>query len=101
MNNSQAKVIMQALVQGIDPETGNAFPNDAILNRVEIVRAFLTSISALEAVANREQFVSLADIAVSHGRTPRAIESRLVKLGLMTPEERVTTDTRPTYSPRD
>lgn len=40
----------------------------------------------------------VADIAAKHGRTLRAIEARLEKLGLMTSDERMTQDR---FGPRD
>jgi hypothetical protein len=117
MKEQRARHILQALVQGIDPFTGDELPPGTILQRAEVLRALLAGVSALEQTAARAQrrahlpgnvgrawtedeertlvaaFKSadpLPDIAVRHGRTLRAIEARLEKLGLLTAEERST-----------
>jgi hypothetical protein len=115
----EAKQILQALVQGYDPLTGDELPPGSVLQRAEIIRAMLAGISALEAGAARalrrsqlpenvgrpwtseeeenltaafNEGESLATLAQRHGRTPTAIEARLEKLGLVKPEERVTSN---------
>ena len=117
MKEQRARHILQALVQGIDPFTGDELPPGTILQQAEVLRALLAGVSALEQTAARAQrraqlpgnvgrawtadeertlvaaFKSadpLPDIAVRHGRTLRAIEARLEKLGLLTAEERST-----------
>jgi cobalamin biosynthesis protein CobT len=112
-----AREILQALVQGYDPLTGDELPSGSVLQQAEVMRALLAGISALNAGAARAQRraqlpenvgrawskaeednltdafhegASLAELAVRHGRTPTAIEARLEKLGLVAPEERVT-----------
>jgi hypothetical protein len=117
MKEQRARHILQSLVQGIDPLTGEELPPDTILQQAEVLRALLAGVSALEQTAARTQrraqlpgnvgrawtddeertlvaaFKSgdlLPDIAARHGRTLRAIEARLEKLGLLTPEERST-----------
>jgi hypothetical protein len=114
-----AQQILQALVEGFDPFTGDELPSDTILQQAEVMRAMLAGISALNAGAARaqrraqlpanvgrpwseEEEISLAaafrdgdsldELADRHGRTPTAIEARLEKLGLVTPEERTTTN---------
>jgi len=114
-----AKAILQALVQGYDPLTGAALPPESVLQQADIIRALLAGITALEAGAARALRRSqlpenvgrawsaeeeanltgafhagepLATLAQRHGRTPTAIEARLEKLGLVKPEERVTTN---------
>jgi hypothetical protein len=106
---------LEALVHGVDPETGQKLPHDTVLNRVDILRVLLTAIAALETVRKRaqrraqlpgsvgkswdddeerclrveyRQHKSIPDIAASHGRTVRAIEVRLELLGLLRPEDR-------------
>jgi hypothetical protein len=117
MKEQRARHILQALVQGIDPFTGDELPPGTILQQAEVLRALLAGVSALEQTAARAQrraqlpgnvgrswtedeertlvaaFKSadpLPEIAVRHGRTLRAIEARLEKLGLLTAEERST-----------
>jgi len=96
-----------------------------VLQQADVLRALLAGVAALEqgvARASRratlprnigrawsadeqgaliDAFQSgegLADIATRHGRTLRAIEARLEKLGLLSPEERTTRDR---FGPRD
>jgi hypothetical protein len=112
-----AREILQALVEGYDPFTGDELPSGSVLQQAEVMRALLAGISALTAGAARAQRrsqlpenvgrawskaeeqrltdafhegASLEELAVRHGRTPTAIEARLEKLGLVAPEERVT-----------
>lgn len=116
-NYQRSRQVLQALVQGVDPDQGSALPADTVLNRVEVVRALLTAIEALDAVSARAQRRAqlpesvgkpwseteegqLKDefargepvtlIATKHGRTVRAIESRLDRLGLLADGQRTT-----------
>ncbi len=116
-NYQRSRQILQALVQGADPETGSELPRDTVLNRVDVVRALLAAIEALDSVSARalrraqlpesvgkswsegevrqlkEEFVggeSVPDIATKHGRTVRAIEARLERLGLLRTDQRTT-----------
>jgi len=110
-------------VQGTDPKTGEPFPPDSILNRSDVMRALLTASVAIERTmsraARRAQLPSnvgrswekdeedtlvaafksgnaVAAIAARHGRTVRAIEARLEKLGLMSsPGDRATSSPLP------
>lgn len=117
MKEQRARQILQALVQGIDPLTGAELPPGTILQEAEVLRALLAGAGALEQTAARAQrrallpgnvgrtwspeeeatlvaaFKSgdtLEDIATRHGRTLRAIEARLERLGLLTAEQRTT-----------
>ena len=117
MQEQRARKILQALVEGVDPTTGGEIDAGAVLQRAEVLRALLAGITALEQVSARAQRRaalpdnvgrawsadeertlvtefqagdSLADIAARHGRTLRAIESRLERLGLLTAEQRTT-----------
>lgn len=110
-NYQRSIQILQALVQGVDPDQGSALPSDTVLNRVDVVGALLTAIEALDAVSARAQrraqlpesvgkawsvteegqlrdeFArgeSVTLIAAKHGRTVRAIGARLERLGLLT-----------------
>ena len=109
-NYQRSRQVLQALVQGVDPETSAELPMDTVLNRVDVVRALLAAIEALDAVSARAlrraqlpgsvgktwsdeeerqlkaEFAGgepVAAIATKHGRTVRAIESRLERLGLL------------------
>jgi len=117
MKETKARQILQALVQGIDPVTGEELAPGTVLQHADVLRALLAGVSALESMAARAhrraqlpdnvgqtwtpdeedalaaEFKagdSIADIATKHGRTARAIEARLERLGLLTPEQRVT-----------
>jgi len=117
MKEQRAREILTALVQGVDPLTGEELPGGTVLQQVEILRALLAGVGALEQVAVRAQrraqlpdnvgrswteeeerqlttaFTNgdaLPDIALRHGRTLRAIEARLERLGLITAADRST-----------
>jgi len=117
MKEQRAREILQALVQGVDPLTGEELPPGSILQHADVLRALLAGLAAMEQTAARAQRRaqlpdnvgrawtpdeeatlvaayksgnSVADIATRHGRTLRAIEARLEKLGLITPEQRTT-----------
>ncbi len=119
MNEQKARQILQALVQGVDPMTGQELPPGTVLQHADVLRALLAGLSALEQTAARAQRRAqlpgnvgrawtveeetsliaafkasdpLPEIAARHGRTLRAIEARLERLGLLTLEQR-TTDT--------
>jgi hypothetical protein len=125
MQEQRAREILQLLVQGIDPFNGEDLPAGTVLQQADVLRALLAGVAALEQLAARasrraqlpqnigrawsaeEQSVLIdafqsgepvADIAAKHGRTLRAIEARLEKLGLMTSDERMTQDR---FGPRD
>jgi DNA-binding NarL/FixJ family response regulator len=117
MKEQRAREILQALVQGVDPFTGEELPSGTILQEADVLRALLAGVMALEQTAARAQRraqlpdnvgrswssdeeatlvaafksgVSVTEIATRHGRTVRAIEARLERLGLITPEQRST-----------
>ena len=110
MQEQRARKILQSLIQGVDPTTGEDLSGETILQRADVLRALLAGVSAIEQVSARAQrraqlpdnvgstwsadeernLVSafqagdtLADIATKHGRTLRAIEARLERLGLV------------------
>jgi hypothetical protein len=125
MQEIRARQILQSLVQGVDPFSGEELPESTVLQQAEVLRALLAGVAALEQGAARasrratlprnigrswsaeeqsaliDAFQSgeaLAEIAARHGRTLRAIEARLEKLGLISAEERTTRDR---FGPRD
>lgn len=118
-NYQRANEVLQSLIQGVDPETGDELPKDTVLNRVDVVRALLTCVSALEIIRARQARRSMlppsvgkewsddelqrlrdefqkgepvSNIAAAHGRTVRAIEARLERIGLITASQRNTTN---------
>ena len=117
MQEQRARKILQALVQGVDPTTGAELEAGTVLQRADVLRALLAGVAALEqnsARAHRRAQLpenvglpwsddeertlvsefqsgdSLSDIAAKHGRTLRAIEARLERLGLITADQRTT-----------
>jgi hypothetical protein len=113
----KARAVLQSLIQGLDPETGAELPKNAIVNRIEINRSMLVAVTAMEQVEARilrraqlpesvgktwtedeeqqlrSEFAGsepIPLIATKHGRTIRAIEARLERLGLMRPDQRMT-----------
>lgn len=117
MQEQKARQILQALIQGVDPFSGEELAAGTVLHQADVLRAMLAGVAALEQGAARSarraqlpmnvgrpwtQMEELAlinaaqgkhlpeDIAKQHGRTLRAIEVRLEKLGLITAEERLT-----------
>jgi hypothetical protein len=116
-NNEKALEIIKALILGLDPETNEALPKSSVLNRSDVLRAFLAATAALEQVMARsarramlpsgvgrswtdeeeqqlramfEDKIPVKDIAEKHRRTVRAIEARLEKNGLITSDQRTT-----------
>jgi hypothetical protein len=119
MQEQRARQILQALVQGVDPVNGKDLPAGTVLQQAEVLRALLAGVAALDQNAARasrraqlpqnigrpwteeeqgsliDAFQSgepLAEIARRHGRTLRAIEARLEKLGLLSAAQRTTRD---------
>ena len=117
MMQTRARQILQSLIQGIDPATGEELPPETVLQHADVLRALLAGLSALELTAARAQRrAQLPDnvgqawtteeesrlvgefksgdspvtIASKHRRTLRAIEARLEKLGLITAAQRTT-----------
>ena len=117
MQEQRARKILQALVQGVDPTTGAELEAGTVLQRADVLRALLAGVAALEQLSARAQRRahlpenvglpwsddeertlvsefqsgdSLSDIAAKHGRTLRAIEARLERLGLITADQRTT-----------
>ena len=117
MKEQRARQILQALVQGVDPFSGDELPEGTILQQADVLRALLAGVVALEQTAVRAQRRAqlpdnvgrpwsedeekelikafkggdpIADIATRHGRTLRAIEARLERVGLITAADRST-----------
>src|ERR1700753_2921611 len=117
MQEQTARKILQALVQGVDPTTGAELEAGTVLQRADVLRALLAGVTALEQLSARAQRRaqltdnvgrpwtvgeerelvtafqagdSWPEIATKHGRTLRAIEARLERLGLLTADQRTT-----------
>jgi DNA-binding NarL/FixJ family response regulator len=117
MTQIRARQILQSLIQGMDPVTCEELPRETVLQHADVLRALLAGLTALEQTAARTQRRaqlpgnvgqawtteeesklvaafkrgdSPIAIARQHGRTLRAIEARLEKLGLITAEQRTT-----------
>lgn len=113
----KARVVLQSLVHGLNPMTGDDLPKGDIVNNIEVNRAMSTAVIALDQMMARlirrdalpekvgkgwtedeEQRLRdsfnrrepLPDIAAKHGRTLRAIEARLERLGFLAADQRVT-----------
>ena len=119
MNDEQARQILQSLVNGADPFTGEEFAAGTLLQNASVLRALLAGCSALDdrvarayrraqqpknvgrgwSPEEQERLVrafksgeSPSEIAAKHDRTVRAIEARLEMLGMITAEQRTTKD---------
>jgi hypothetical protein len=126
MQERRAREILQSLIQGLDPFSGEELPAGTVFQNADVLRALLAGVAAMEqevARASRRAQLprnigrtwsadehadlidafqagqSAAEIAAKHGRTVRAIEARLEKLGLITPSERTTMDRFGTNTP--
>ena len=110
MELQSARQIIDTLSQGIHPVTGEAMPADSPYNEPAIIRALFTVARALEGKPARVQRTlppnagkpwsaeedarleagfaagsELAQLAGELGRTPLAVESRLVMRGKLPP----------------
>src|SRR5579875_2718605 len=55
MQQTRAKQILQSLIQGIDPVTGEELPHETVLQHDAVLRPLLAGLSALEQMAARAQ----------------------------------------------
>jgi hypothetical protein len=117
MQHNEAKAILVSLIEGRNPDSGESLPTECVVHRSDVIRALLFGVVAIDSTDARakhrsqlpknvgrdwttkeeEQLRSefaakepLKSIAERHGRTLRAIEARLERMGLITPEERTT-----------
>ncbi|MFL6602940.1 MAG: hypothetical protein ACJ8R9_16635 [Steroidobacteraceae bacterium] len=115
----KARTVLESLIQGLDPETGEDLPKTDTANRIEVTRSMSIALTALKEVDARmvrrsllpesvgktwtdeeeqqlkAEFANsepIPDIATRHGRTIRAIEARLERVGLLRPDQRTTSD---------
>jgi hypothetical protein len=123
----KARVVLQALLHGLHPVTGDELPKEDIVNDIEVNRAMAMAVMALDQMMARltrretlpekvgkgwteEEEQQLRDafirseplplIATKHGRTLRAIEARLQRLGLLAADQRVTDNSFWTSPPK-
>jgi hypothetical protein len=119
MDVAAAKATLKFLVEGVDPVTGYPIPKSMVLHHAVVIRALLCALAVLEADAARmrrrarlprntgrpwrqaddEQVIAayrngepLQQIAADHHRSLASVESRLERLGVLAPEQRVTRD---------
>jgi hypothetical protein len=117
MERPGAREILQALILGFDPFTGEELAQETVLQKADVIRAMLAGVAAMDADAARAQrrahlpenvgrvwtkeeeqllvtsFRAGEDLRLvsrQHGRTLNAIEARLERLGLITPDQRIT-----------
>ncbi|MDA8347468.1 MAG: hypothetical protein M0038_01455 [Pseudomonadota bacterium] len=117
MQHTEARTILVSLIEGRHPLSGERLPNECFVHHSDVIRALLLGVGAIDATDARakrraalpenvglgwttkeeEQLRSefaakepLNAIASGHGRTLRAIEARLERMGLITAEERTT-----------
>lgn len=111
MDKSEGIKILKQLADGIDPYTGEVFPEYSPYQHPQTVRALFYAIMALERmndkhsvvnngpanagkswelieddqlIASFDKGMSIKELALKHQRTIGAIQSRLVKLGKFT-----------------
>ena len=115
MDRQQVITVLESLANGTDPSTGARIPSDTF-HSADTVRALFAAASLLKNARNGntkfvaagtpwsseedsrltqefERGMTVAQIALQHGRTSAAITSRLVKLGRIQPTP---TSARPT-----
>jgi RNA polymerase sigma-70 factor (ECF subfamily) len=117
MHNPDATAILKTLIEGREPGSLEPLPAGSVVHRADVLRAMLAAVAALERVEGRtRRRAALPDntgrtwtaeesgrlvtafkageapsaIAERHGRTLRAIEARLQRMGLLAPEDRQT-----------
>ena len=117
MELAAAKATLKSLVEGVDPVTGYPIPKSLVLHHAVVMRALLCAVAVLDAdEARRRRRARLprntgrpwrpADdaqllgafkngepllrIAADHHRSLASVESRLERLGVLAPEQRVT-----------
>jgi hypothetical protein len=117
MELAAAKATLKSLVEGVDPITGYPIPKSMVLHHAVVMRALLCAVAVLDAdearrrrrarlptntgrpwrQADDAQLLvafnggeALLQIAADHHRSLASVESRLERLGVLAPEQRVT-----------
>ena len=106
-----------SLIEGRNPCSGEQLPSECVVHNSDVLRALLAGVGAIDAVDARARRRALLPenvgrdwtmqeeeqlraefaanespetIAARHGRTLRAIEARLQRMGLITADQRTT-----------
>jgi hypothetical protein len=111
VETQEAIKFMRALADGLNPETGQALPDDSVCRNAQAVKALNRAVAALTAQQEREQNrpmnagrywspkedaqvceevrkgMDFKEIAKTHNRTVPSIVARLVKLGKIAPSK--------------
>jgi hypothetical protein len=117
MDLAAAKATLKSLVAGVDPVTGYPIPRSMVLHHATVIRALLCALAVLDADEARSRRrarlprntgrpwrqaddaqvlaafhdgAPLLQIAADHHRSLASVESRLERLGVLAPEQRVT-----------
>jgi hypothetical protein len=117
MELATAKATLKSLVEGVDPVTGYPIPKTMVLHHAVVMRALLCAVAVLDADEARRRRRArlprntgrpwrqtddaqvlaafnrgepLPQIAAHHQRSLASVESRLERLGVLAPEQRVT-----------
>ncbi|HEY6454578.1 MAG TPA: hypothetical protein VIY90_04775 [Steroidobacteraceae bacterium] len=117
MELAAAKATLKSLLEGVDPVTGYPIPKSMVLHHALVMRALLCAVAVLDAdearrrrrarlprntgrpwrQADDAQILAafnrrepLQQIAADHHRSLASVESRLERLGVLAPEQRVT-----------
>jgi hypothetical protein len=113
MDEVKALSIVSALANGVNPQTGEVFPDDSPYQTAEIVRALFVAARALQSQPSTrrrpdtpanagkpwsenedaellkafDRGVTIPNLAQAHGRTPVGIQARLEKHGRVPPQD--------------
>ena len=117
MQHTDARTILKSLIEGRNPSSGEQLPSECVVHSSDVLRALLHGVGAIDAAdARAKRRAALPEnvgrdwttteeeqlrtefaakeapeaIAIRHGRTLRAIEARLQRLGLITVDQRTT-----------
>jgi hypothetical protein len=114
MEHSEALKIIKSLADGIDPQTGEVFPDTSPYQNPKVVRALFVAAGALEQIEEKQKRqkplpenagkpwtstedkllsdsfdkgMSVQELAQRHKRTEWSIQARLEKLGKAVPNQ--------------
>lgn len=106
--------MLMSLIEGRNPRSGEQLPSECVVHHSDVLRALLLGVGAIDTVDARvkrrgalaenvgqgwttqkeeqlrSEFVAkepLSVVAAPHGRTLRAIEARLPRMGLITADQ--------------
>ena len=117
MQTEDAREVLKTLVEGVDPVTGLPLPRGTVVHHANVIRALLAAVTVMDAdilrcrrrarlpqnvgrpwkdaedqllLAAFRQGEALCEVAARHRRSLAGVESRLEKLGVLAPQQRVT-----------